>query len=286
MRDYVIITDSGSDLSDAKAAELGVIVLPLTALDANGAAIPMPIDYTEFYNMLRNKGLCTTSAVSPAAFEDAFRAQAAAGLDILYLGFSSGLSSTYQAGETAAQTVREEFPDCRIETVDTLCASLGEGLLVYLAVQRKRAGASLEEVRDFALDTRLHLCHNFTVDDLMFLHRGGRVRRSTAVLGSVLMIKPVMHVDNEGHLVKIGTARGRKKAIDALLLNMAERAYDLTEQTVFISHGDCEADAQALAERLRSEYGVKEVFIDYVGAVIGAHSGPGTLAFFFLGKER
>ena len=170
--------------------------------------------------------------------------------------------------------------------MDTLCASLGQGLLVYLAAQKRREGASLEEVCAFAEQTKHNLCHWFTVDDLFFLKRGGRIGAATAVVGSMLQIKPVLHVDEAGHLVNVSKARGRRGSLDALCQRMQETAIDPASQTIFISHGDCAEDAEYLASRIRETMGVKEVFISYVGPVIGAHSGPGTMALFFLGKER
>lgn len=287
MRDYVILTDSGTDLVPTKAAEIGVRVIDLMVVKEGQAPIPdSEMDIKEFYSFLRDKNSATTSAVNVEAFEAAMEEIIAEDKDVLYLGFSSGLSSTYNAGRLAAEELSEKYPDRKIFAVDTLCASLGEGLLVYLAAQKKNEGATIEEVRDFVEQNKLHLCHWFTVDDLMFLKRGGRVSATTAVLGSVLSIKPVMHVDNEGHLVKVSTARGRRASIDALAAKLKENAIDASSQTVFICHGDCADDANYLAEKVKNEIGVKEIFIDYTGAVIGSHSGPGTLAIFYLGTER
>ena len=210
----------------------------------------------------------------------------AAGNDVLYLGFSSGLSGTYNAGALAVRELSERYPQRKVYAVDTLCASLGQGLLVYLCCMKRREGATIEEVRDYAEATKLHLCHWFTVDDLMFLKRGGRVSAATAIVGSMLSIKPVMHVDDEGHLIKVDTARGRKASIRALVAEMEKRGIDLPNQHIFISHGDCEDDANYLAKLIREKFPVKDITINYVGPVIGAHSGPGTLALFFLGTKR
>ena len=209
-----------------------------------------------------------------------------AGIDILYIGFSSGLSTTYQSGCIAAAELREKYPERTILTVDSLCASLGQGLLVHHAVQKKNAGASIEELAQYLEDNKLHLCHWFTVEDLMFLKRGGRVSAATALLGTALQIKPVMHVDNDGHLINVSKARGRKASISALVDRMEKTGIDIASQTVFISHGDCQADAEYAAELMRTRLGVKDILINYVGPVIGSHSGPGTLAIFFLGTER
>ena len=208
------------------------------------------------------------------------------GKDLLYIGFSSGLSGTYNAGAAAAQEMAEKYPERKVYAVDSLCASMGQGLLIYHAWQHKQAGESIEQVRDWVIDNRLHLCHYFTIDDLMFLKRGGRVSGATAVVGSMLSIKPVMHVDNEGHLIKIGTARGRKASIKALADGAGKLGVNLQDQVIFISHGDCLDEAEYLANIMRERFHVKDVVISYVGPVIGAHSGPGTIALFFLGTER
>ena len=287
MRDYVILTDSGSDLDAAKAEELGVRVLDLTVIKEGEEPIAdSEMDIKGFYSFLREKKTATTSAVNVEAFEEAMEEYVAKDKDILYIGFSSGLSSTYNAGRLAAEEMAEKYPDRKIFACDTLCASLGQGLMVYHAVQKKNAGATIDEVRAWVEENKLNLCHWFTVDDLMFLKRGGRVSATTAVVGSMLSIKPVMHVDNEGHLVKVTTARGRRASIDAMFAKMKDTAIDPASQVVYICHGDCIDDANYLAQKIKNELGVKEVYIGYTGAVIGSHSGPGTLALFYLGTER
>ena len=208
------------------------------------------------------------------------------GRDVLVLAFSSGLSATYSSSVIAVEDLREKYPDRKLYTVDTLCASLGQGLLVYLAAQQRAQGKSIEEVRDWAEANKLKLCHQFTVDDLHFLKRGGRISATTAVVGSMLKIKPVLHVDNEGHLINIGKARGRAASLKALVDKMEQTAIDPGDQTVFISHGDCLEDAQMVAQMVRDRFGVQNVYLNYVGPVIGAHSGPGTLALFYVGIER
>ena len=208
------------------------------------------------------------------------------GRDVLYLAFSSALSTTYQSAVIAADDLREAYPDRKIYVVDSLSASLGQGLLVYLCVQEKRKGRTVDEVHAFAEETKGKVCHWFTVDDLNHLKRGGRVSAAAALFGTMLSIKPVLHVDDTGHLVPVSKARGRKASLLALVDRMAESAIDPAEQTVFISHGDCEADAEFVAEEVRRRFGVRDVHINYVGPVIGNHSGPGTLALFFLGSHR
>lgn len=290
LKSFTILTDSSCDLPASMAEEMQLEVLPLTVyveedhyrnyLDGR------EIGFHEFYQRLQTAKNVKTSAVNQAQFLEIMEPLVAAGNDVLYLGFSSGLSGTCNAGALAAAELREKYPERKLYVVDTLCASLGQGLLVYLCWQQQRAGKSIEEVRDYAEATKLHLCHWFTVDDLMFLKRGGRVTAATAIVGSMLSIKPVMHVDNDGHLIKVDIARGRKASIRALAAEMEKRGTDLAGQHIFISHGDCEDDANYLAKLIREKFAVKDITINYVGPVIGAHSGPGTLALFFLGTER
>ncbi len=208
------------------------------------------------------------------------------GKDVLYLGFSSGLSGTYHNGAMAAEELQEEFPEAKVITVDTLCASMGQGLLVDLAVQEKRKGKDIEAVRDFVRETIPHLCHWFTVDDLMFLFRGGRVSRTSAWAGTMLNIKPVLHVDSKGALVPMEKVRGRKKSIKALVDHMEKTAIEPASQTVFITHGDCIEDVELLKSEIAERLGVTDFVVNYVDPVIGAHSGPGTLALFFVGTEK
>ena len=230
--------------------------------------------------------MATTSAVNVAQYTDALEPLLQAGQDVLILAFSSGLSTTYNSSAIAAADMAEKYPERKIYTVDTLCASLGQGLMVYLAAQQRDQGKSIEEVRDWVEANKLHLCHQFTVDDLHFLKRGGRISATTAVVGSMLQIKPVLHVDNEGHLINIGKARGRQASLKALVDKMEKTAIDPANQIVFISHGDCLEDARTVEKMVKERFGVKEVYINYVGPVIGAHSGPGTLALFYVGSER
>ena len=284
MSEYVLITDSSADLSQEMVQELGVTVLPLSFTIQGKTYRNYPdnreMDLPLFYDMLRAGELATTSAVNVAEYTQAVEPILQEGKDVLILAFSSGLSSTYQASVLAAGELREKYPDRKIYTVDTLCASLGQGLLVYLAAQEQRKGKSIEEVRDWAEETKLHLCHQFTVDDLHFLKRGGRISATTAVVGSMLQIKPVLHVDNEGHLINIGKARGRQASLKALVDKMEKTVTEEGRKTVFISHGDCRKDAVTVADMVRERFGTQDIRINFVGPVIGAHSGPGTLALF------
>lgn len=287
MTDFVILTDSSADLTPELARDLGIQLIQLEVMiDGEDSKMNDAIDTKEFYAKLRDKKGAKTSAVSIDRFLGIFEDLIKQGLDVLYLGFSSGLSSTYSSGVVAAREICEKYPDRKILTVDTLCASMGQGLLVYLAAKKKAAGADIEEVRSFVETNKLNLCHWFTVDDLFFLKRGGRVSAATAVVGSLLSIKPVMHVDNAGKLINVSKARGRKAAVDALFDNMKTTMLEGVNETAFISHGDCIEDAEYLADRIRTELGIEDIQINYVGPVIGAHSGPGTLALFYLGKER
>ncbi|MDD6886870.1 MAG: DegV family protein [bacterium] len=289
MNQYRIMTDSSCDLPASLAAELELTVLPLT-VTIDGKSYTNFLDEREItfkdcYAALREGCEAKTAAANVDAFEQAMEPILQAGEDILYLGFSSALSSTYNAGALAAEQLSEKYPDRKILTVDTLSASMGQGLLVYLTVQQKRAGATIEEARDYAEKNKYHLCHWFTVDDLHHLHRGGRVSATSAVLGTVLNIKPVLHMDDEGRLIFMEKVRGRRASIKRILEKMRETAIEPEKQIVFMSHGDCIEDAEYLASRVREEWNV-EVVINYVGPVIGSHSGPGTLALFFLGTER
>lgn len=287
MNKYVIVTDSSSDLTNQIINDPEVISLQLDVLmDGEPSRANCDVDIKDFYAKLRAKKNATTSAVNIDKFIETFDKYLSEGYDVLYLGFSSGLSGTFNAGFVAAKELSEKYPDKKIFAVDTLAASLGEGLLVYLAVNMKNSGADIETVRDYVEENKLNLCHWFTVDDLFFLKRGGRINAATAIVGSMLSIKPVLHVDNKGRLISVSKARGRKAALDALFDKMKETAIEPEKQVVFISHGDCEEDAQYLADRIKAELGSPEVRIGYVGPVIGAHSGPGTIALFFLGTER
>ncbi len=287
MRNYVIITDSCADLTPQMYRDLDLKVTQLDVIVEGEEPCPNDrVDIKEIYSLLRAKKKASTAAVNIDRFLKLFREEIEAGNDILYLGFSSGLSGTYQASTVAMAELREEYPDRRLYTVDTLSASMGQGLLVWYAANLKKSGASIEEVRDFAENNKLHLCHWFTVDDLFFLKRGGRVSAATAAVGSLLNIKPVLHMDNAGHLINVSKVRGRRAAVNKLFDNMCASMTEGQNPTVFISHGDCLEDAEYLADRIKNELHIPDVRINYVGPVIGSHSGPGTLALFFLGKER
>ena len=239
---------------------------------------------------MRAGSMPTTAQVNPEQAKEAFKKCLEQGKDVLYIAFSSGLSGTYGSAVIAARELEEdkEYPGRKVIVLDSLSASLGEGLLVHKAVMLKEAGKSMEETADWVEKNKLHLCHNFTVDDLFHLHRGGRVSKATAILGTMINIKPVLHVDDEGHLIAIGKVRGRKKSLSALVDRMAEqiRGYEEQNDVVFISHGDCGEDAEYVKKLVQERFGVESFIINHVGPTIGAHSGPGTLALFFVGNPR
>ena len=284
---YQIFTDSCCDFTKERYEELELRPLPLT-VTFRGESYPDRNDDSlrDMYAGLRAGEVATTAAVNPEHWKEGMEPTLAAGEDILVLAFSSGLSTTYQSAVIAAEELRESYPDRKILVVDSLCASLGEGLLAYYAAKKRQAGMPIEELAQWLTDNRLHLCHWFTVNDLMYLKRGGRISAATAVMGTMLSIKPILHVDDEGHLISVGKARGRKASIQALAAKVGELAKGYDNPVMFISHGDCREDAEYLAGLLKKQYGVTEVYINYVGAVIGSHSGPGTLALFFLGAHR
>ncbi|WP_172135368.1 DegV family protein [Adlercreutzia sp. ZJ473] len=289
--DFEIVTDSSSNLTEDMIDEFGLHILPLTFM-VDGQQHQSYLkgahtDLSQFYRMMREGKVITTSLPNLAESEKLLRSLLKAGRDVLYIGFSSGLSGTYEATDLLLRELSEEYPARTIRTVDTLAASGGEGLLVWHAVQQARAGASIEEVHAWLEENKLHLAHWFTVDDLMFLFRGGRVSKTSAWAGTLLNIKPVMHVDDEGHLIPLEKVRGRKKSLNALVDHMAKTALaPVEDQMVFITHGDCLEDAEYVAAQVREQLGVRDVVINWVDPVIGAHSGPGTMALFFLASGR
>lgn len=288
MNEYVIFTDSACDLSRSLLGEWGIPFESLTYKFENSDKIYIndEIPAKEFYDKMREGGVAKTAAVNPDTFKLTFEKVLAEGKDILYIGFSSGLSTTFNSGRIALNDLKEAYPDRKLIAVDTLAASAGMGLLVFLALQKKNEGATIEENAEYIESIKLNLCHWFTVDDLVYLKRGGRVSPAAAFFGNMIGIKPVLHVDNEGHLVPVSKVRGRKTSVTAMADQYGELALDKENGVVYISHGDCEDDAKFLADLLATRYGAKVSIITDVGPVIGAHSGPGTLALFFLGSKR
>ena len=291
--DFEIVTDSCCNLLEDMIDDFGIHVLPLTFMvDGEDEVYQSYLkgertDLKQFYTMMREGKVFKTSLPNLAESEALFRELLGSGRDVLYIAFSSGLSGTYQALSLMATQLQEEFPERKIHVVDSLAASGGQGLLVWYAVQHARAGESIDQVRDWLEENKLHLAHWFTVDDLMFLFRGGRVSKTAAWAGTLLNIKPVLHVDDEGHLIPMEKVRGRKKSLNALIDHMEKSANKpISDQMVFITHGDCIEDAEYVAAKIKERFGVKEVVINYVDPVIGAHSGPGTMALFFLADKR
>jgi len=290
MGDFIITTDSSADLTPALLREIGVEAFPLsfTIKDKtyHNYSDDREMASKDFFALLRAGDRATTSALNVGDLTHGLEPLLQSGKDILVLSFSSGLSATYQSWELAAVELRERFPARKILVVDTLSASLGQGLLVYLAAKEKAKGKRIEEVRDWVEEQKFHLCHWFTVDDLNHLKRGGRVSAATALVGTMLSIKPVLHMDNDGHLISMSKCRGRAASLKALVDKMEETSIDPGSQTPFISHGDCLDDAQKVADDIKARFGVKEVIINNVGPVIGAHTGAGVVALFFVGTER
>ena len=288
MNDYVIFTDSACDIKPELLKSWGVECIDLSfRFDGDTREYSnSDMEITAFYNKMREGGIAKTSAINPGQFFTAFDAILKQGKDILYLGFSSGLSTTCNSARMAQAELKDRYPERKLLIVDTLAASAGQGLLLYLVLQKKNSGAAIEEAHAYAKEMKLHICHWFTVDDLVYLKRGGRVSPTVALLGKALGIKPVLHVDNEGKLISMGKVRGRKASIAALAEKCTGMMEDPKNATIFISHGDCPEDANLLASMVEEKTGAKVSIITHVGTVIGAHSGPGTLALFFVGKER
>lgn len=284
---FRISTDSGADLPLSYCNAHDITILPLNfILDGHTYHGSEAMDNKVFYDKLRSGALPTTSAANPEDTANLFRSIMALGDDLLHIAFSSGLSSTCSAAQLAATMVLPDYPERKLQVVDSLCASLGQGFLVHQAVKLRDAGYSLEETAQKITDMRLHVVHNFTVDDLNHLHRGGRVSKATAVVGSLMGIKPILHVDDLGHLTSVGKARGRKASIQALIDRMETQIQGFHNDEVFISHGDCPEDARQLAKMVKERFGLDATVLDYIGPVIGTHSGPGTLALYFLGSPR
>ncbi|MBU9738182.1 DegV family protein [Diplocloster agilis] len=287
MSEFIITTDNTSDLPDSYISENDLDILFLSyTIDGETYERENQLSAAEFYKRMRNGSMPTTAQINPDMAKEKFTKYLKEGKDILHISFSSGLSGSYNSCRIAAEELQEDFPDRRIVVVDSLCASLGEGLLVHKAVCQKKEGKSLAEITEWLEENKLHLCHNFTVDDLNHLYRGGRVSKAAAVFGTMVNIKPVLHVDDEGHLVPVSKVRGRKKSLTTLVDNMEKQVGKFENDTIFISHGDCLTDAEFVARLVRERFGIQSFLINTVGPTIGAHSGPGTVALFFMGNSR
>ena len=283
---YQIITDSCCDFTEAQYAQWDVACVPLTVnyKGVDHQNFSDPADVKAFYDELRTGVMATTSAANPETWAKAMEPALKEGRDVLVLAFSSALSTTYQSAVIAAEELQERYPQRTIQVIDTLCAALGQGLLVYHAAKKRDEGMDIDQLAAWVEENKLHICHWVTVDDLSTLKRGGRISATTAIVGTMLNVKPIIIMDNEGRLINTAKVRGRKTAMDYLVKKFAETAIDT--DTVFIAHGDCPEDAAALEAMVREQHGVKNVITGYVGPVIGAHTGPGVLVIFFLGQHR
>ena len=290
MKEFVIVTDTTTDLPRdyVEKHHLYMMSLPYT-LEGTSYTWEKPMPVKDFYDKMRAGSLPTTSQANPEEaallYESILKDN---DVHILHIAFSSGLSGSFNSCRIASADVCEKYPDHRIVVVDSLAATLGQGLLVYKAVQLKEAGKSLDEVAAWVEENKYHLVHNFTVDDLFHLHRGGRLSKTAAIVGTMINLKPVLHVDDEGHLVMLSKVRGRKKSLIGLVDCMEKQLGDWKDKNdiIFISHGDCPEDAQFVADLIKERFGYENFMIDYIGATIGAHSGPGTVALFYLGDHR
>ena len=290
MNDYQIITDSTSDLTQEMVDELGVDVIPMDFTIGTDTYKDYPDDRSisphNFYRRISAGEVSTTNQISMATFTETFEPYLRAGKDVLYLGFSSGLSGTYNNSVLVARELAEKYPEQKIYAVDTLCAAFGEGLLVWHAVQKKREGGSIDEVKEWTEQNRCRLHHWFTVDDLNHLKRGGRISGAAALMGTMLGIKPVLHVDEEGHLILIDKVRGRRQALEDMVKHMELTSENAKDQMVFISHGDSPEGAEYVKQLVGQKFGTTQFAIAPVGPVIGAHTGTGIVELFYLGKDR
>lgn len=291
MSTFKLVTDSTADLPQEYLDKYNIGCIKLTyAMEGKtygGSGEEM--DWKEFYRLMREENkLPTTSQINPEEFKVYFEEVLKEYKDILYIAFSSGLSGTHNSALIAADMLKEEYPDCRIRVVDSLCASLGEGLFVHKAQMLREAGKSMDEVADWLEANKLNLVHVFTVDDLHHLHRGGRVSKTTAIIGTLAGIKPILHVDDEGHLIALSKVRGRKKSLHALVDLMEDKIkeYQGVNDMVMISHGDALEDAELVKAEIEKRFGIKEFLINNIGPTIGSHAGPGTIALFFMGTKR
>ena len=289
MSEYVIITDTSADIP-ASVLDKGQIHLIPMVYQLNGEEHPHKDpgswDSKAFYDQLRNGGTGSTSQISPAVYTDYFEPFLKEGKDILYISLSGGLTSTWQSSHLAATDLMEEYPERKIIVIDTLCACLGEALLLYYVLKQKENGATIEEAAKWAEENKLHICHDVTVDDLNHLHRGGRVSKTSAVLGTMVQIKPIIIMDDNGCLKVVGKERGRKKSLNKIVDMAAKQAEGYENEIIMITHGDCPEDAEYVAKRVQEKMGIQNIYINNIGTVIGGHTGPGVVAVFCMGDKR
>lgn len=290
MKKYVLITDSCIDLPLEIVERYEMVVLPLS-VNINGKEYKNYLDereikFKKFYDMLREKAKTSTSMATPNDFIETFEKYVEQGYDILSISFSSNLSGTYNSSLIAKAELEEKYPDNKIITIDSLCASMGQGLLLTYAGKLREEGKSIDEVAAWVEENKLNICHLFTVGDLNHLRRGGRLSYSKALIAQVLRIKPVLHVNKEGKLVQVGIARGRQSSIKSLIDRLKKTIQNPEEQIIYISHGDCLEEVEKIKEKIKNELNPKEIVINYIGPVIGSHSGLDTIAIFYLGNDR
>ena len=287
MNEFVIVSDSTVDLPKEYLQAKQVPIISLSYIMDGVTYEEMDgLSHKEFFEKLRTGSLPTTSQINPEQAREALEPLAKEGKDILYIGFSSGLSGSYNSVRMAAEDLKEEYPDINIITIDSLCACMGEGLLLYKALELKERGMSMKEIVEWVEANKLHICHNVTVDDLNHLHRGGRISRTTAVVGSVIKIKPLIHMSDEGKLVVIGKERGRKKSLISIVDRMEKQMQGYDNDIVMITHGDGIEDAEFVKKQVEERFGIHNVMINGIGSVIGSHTGAGVVAVFFMGDKR
>lgn len=287
MNEFVIVSDSTVDLPKEYLQSKQVQIISLSYIMDGVTYEEMDgLSHKEFFEKLRAGSLPTTSQINPEQAREALEPFAKEGKDILYIGFSSGLSGSYNSVRMAAEDLKEEYPDINIIAIDSLCACMGEGLLLYKALELKEHGMSMEEIAKWVEANKLHICHNVTVDDLNHLHRGGRISKTTAVVGSMIKIKPIIHMSDEGKLVVIGKERGRKKSLVSIVDRMEKQMQGYDNDIVMITHGDCIEDAEFVKKQAEERFGIHNVMINGIGSVIGSHTGAGVVAVFFMGDKR
>ena len=287
MRDYIITVNSTVDTGKEWLKERNVPVIPLKyTIDGQEYTDMYGLSDKEFFQKLREGKMSVTSQINPEEAKEMLEQYVKEGKDVLHLAFSSALSGTCNSMKIAAEELQEEYPEAKVIVVDTLCACMGEAMLLYYALKQKEAGKTIEEVAQWVEENKLHVCHNVTVDDLFHLHRGGRVSKAAAVLGTMVKVKPIIHMDDNGALQVIGKERGRKKSLHKIVDMAVERSKGWDNEIIMITHGDCLEDAEYVAKLVREKMGVENVFIHNIGTVIGSHTGPGVVATFCMGNKR
>ena len=287
MRDYIITVNSTVDTGKEWLEERNVPVIPLKyTIDGQEYTDMYGLSDKEFFQKLREGKMSVTSQINPEEAKEMLEQYVKEGKDVLHLAFSSALSGTCNSMKIAAEELQEEYPEAKVIVVDTLCACMGEAMLLYYALKQKEAGKTIEEVAQWAEENKLHVCHNVTVDDLFHLHRGGRVSKTAAVLGTMVKVKPIIHMDDNGALQVIGKERGRKKSLHKIVDMAVERSEGWDNEIIMITHGDCLEDAEYVAKLVREKMGVENIFIHNIGTVIGSHTGPGVVATFCMGNKR